>query len=73
MFHRAPLRDRSNNSDRGSAECFELVGVSAWSMGCVDVRFSGVAGRGERGDDAGSEADNLTGVRKAWSTCGFND
>jgi len=35
----------------------------------VDVRFSGVAERGVRGDDAGSEFADLTGVRKARFAC----
>ena len=49
-----------------------MVGVDAWSIGCVDVRFSGVAERGVRGDDAGSEVADLTGVRKAWLACGLD-
>jgi hypothetical protein len=73
LSHCAPFRERSNNSDRGSAECCELEGVDAWSIGCVDVRFSGVAGRGDSGDDAGSEFDNLTGVGKARFACGLDD
>ena len=37
-----------------------------WSIGCVDVRFSGEAERGVRGDDVGRDVEDLTGVRKAW-------
>ncbi len=33
-------------------------------MGWVDVRFSGDADRGGRGDDPGSEVVDLRGVRK---------
>lgn len=73
MSGRDPLRGRSNNSDRGSADCFDLVGVDAWSIGCVDVRFNGEAGRGVRGDNAGSELEDLTGVRKAWFACGLDE
>jgi hypothetical protein len=72
MSDRDPLRGRSNNSDRGSADCFDLVGVDAGSVGCVDVRFSGEAGKGVRGDNAGSEVADLTGVRGAWLACGLD-
>jgi hypothetical protein len=73
LSRRDPLHGRSNNSDRGSADCFDLVGVDAWSIGCVEVRFSGEAGRGVRGDNAGSEVVDLTGVREAWFTCGLDE
>jgi len=73
LSRRDPLRERSNNSDRGSADRFALVGVDAWSIGWVDVRFSGEAGRGVRGDNAGSEVADLTGVRKAWFACGLDE
>jgi hypothetical protein len=70
---RDPLRGRSNNSDRGSADCFDLFGVDAWSIGSVDVRFSGEAERGVRGDNAGREVEDLTGVRKTWFACGLDE
>lgn len=41
-----------------------MVGVDAWSIGCVDVRFNGDADRGVRGDDPGSELVDFMGVRK---------
>jgi hypothetical protein len=69
LLRRATFEEKSNSSERGSIERFGLVGVDAWSNGCVDVRFSGVAERGVRGECAGSELDDLTGVRKA----GFAD
>jgi hypothetical protein len=72
LSRRDLLRGRSNNSDRGSADCFDLVGVDAWSIGWVDVRFSGVAVRGVRGDNGGSEVADLTGVLEAWFTCGLD-
>lgn len=58
-----PFGGKSNNSDRVSTLRFEVVGVDVWSIGCVDVRLSGVAERGVRGDNTGSEAADLTGVR----------
>jgi hypothetical protein len=66
LSRRSFFREKSNNSDRGSAERFDLVGVDAWSIGCVDVRFIGVAERGVRGDGAGRDVEALTGVREAW-------
>lgn len=62
------LGPESNNSDSASAVRLGLVGVNAWSIGCVDVRFSGVADRGVRGDDPGSEVVDLMGVRKECAT-----
>lgn len=58
------LGSTSNNSDSASAGRLGLVGVDAWSIGCVDVRFSGDADRGVRGDDPGSETVGLMGVWK---------
>jgi hypothetical protein len=65
LSRRVLFDEKSNSSDRGSTECFELVGVDVWSIGCVDVRFSGEAERGVRGDDVGRDVEDLTGVRKA--------
>jgi len=70
---RVPFGEKSNNSDRGSTDCFDLVGVDAWSIGCVDVRFSGVAERGVRGDNPGSELADLTGVREVWFAGDLDD
>ena len=67
------LGTESNNSDSASAVRLGLVGVDAWSIGCVDVRFSGVADRGVRGDDLGSEFVDLMGVRKECGARGSRD
>jgi hypothetical protein len=58
--------EKSNKSSSGSTERFELVGVDAWSIGCVDVRFSRTAERGVRGDGVGRDVEALTGVWKVW-------
>ena len=73
MSRRILFGEKSNNSDSGSAECFNLLGVDAWSIGCVDVRFIGVADRGVRGDGAGRDVEALTGVRKAWFAGDLDD
>jgi hypothetical protein len=65
--------EKSNNSDSGSTECFDLLGVDARSIGCVDVRLIGVAERGVRGDGAGRDVEALTGVREAWFTGDLED
>ena len=43
---------------------FDFVGVDAWSIGCVEVRFKGDAERGVRGDEPGRELVDLMGVRR---------
>lgn len=72
MFRRVFLGEKSNNSDKGSTEWFDLVGVDALSIGCVDVRFNGVAERGVRGDGAGRDVEDLTGVLWVWFAGGLD-
>jgi hypothetical protein len=73
LSRRIFLGEKSNNSDKGSTECFDLVGVDALSIGCVDVRFNGVAERGVRGDGAGRDVEDLTGVLCVWFAGGLDD
>lgn len=67
------MGEKSNNSDKGSAKCFDLVGVDALSIGCVEVRLNGVAERGVRGDGAGRDVEDLTGVMWVWFVGGLDE